>query len=104
MLGGLGEARGLFCKTLRLDRGGRRSLVVEATPDGGWAWLAWSDDGSGRCLHGHSMTAGHALQAAEHGAEVLNGGAGAEARGAGPGAGRRELHPRSLYNRRVGAM
>lgn len=104
MLDGLGEARGLFCKTLRLDRGGRRSLVVEATPDGGWAWLAWSDDGSGRCLHGRSMTAGHALQAAEHGAEVLNAAAAVESRGAGPGEGRRELLSGNLYNGRVGAM
>lgn len=70
----------------------RRTLAVEVTADGMWAWVAWSDDGSGRCLHGQSMTAGQALQAAEHGAEVLR--SGAEPTDAGAGAGDAGVRPR----------
>lgn len=61
--------------------GGRLFLVVEALPDGGWDWMAWADDRSGRSLRGRCPTRAQAVQAAEHGVELL----GSVRRGAGDG-------------------
>ena len=45
--------------------GARWFLVVEALPDGGWDWLVWINDGSGRCMHGIAVNATAAMSAAE---------------------------------------
>ena len=67
----IADPTGLFCGSLQSCHG-KRYMVVESVPGGGWDWVAWSDDGSGRCLHGRTETAGQAREAAEHCAAMMS--------------------------------
>lgn len=71
-VGWASETPELFCATWPTGRGGKRHLVVEALPEGGWDWLAWANDGSGRCLHGRAGSPDRAKEAAELGAMLMN--------------------------------
>lgn len=65
------EVPGLFCATWAPLRGSKRHLVVEALPEGGWDWVTWANDGTGRCLHGRAGTQHRAMEAAERGAMLI---------------------------------
>ena len=64
------ETRDLFSAALG-DHQARRFLVVERLPDGGWDWLAWSEDRAGASQHGLAETAAMAMAAAEQAASLL---------------------------------
>ena len=70
-LGWEAEVPGLFCATFAPPFGGKRHMVVESIPGGGWDWAVWANDGSGRCVTGRAETPEGAMEAAEHGAVLL---------------------------------
>ena len=64
----IAETPGLLSARLgEPESGVRRYLLVEALPTGGWDWVVWIADGSGRSLTGTAATRAEAMEAAELG-------------------------------------
>ena len=65
----LSETPCLFSATLATSQG-RRFLVVEELPDGGWDWVTWGQGRQTRPLHGTAVTARLAMSAASRAAWI----------------------------------
>ena len=61
----------LFSGTAKGAWGDRQHVVAEELPGGGWDWVAWASDGSGRCLSGRADTREDSMRAAEQAATLL---------------------------------
>ena len=65
------DSSGLLTASMASWWGGRRNVVVECLPDGGWDWVAWTDGEATQRRQGQARSLEAAMTAAERGAAAL---------------------------------